>query len=330
MCILTCRETCQCKCIWNSIFLPSKTEILHAVLESYQEYYAETYLDYEPLFEIDWAAVDSMDYYNRFEFMDDTIQRMKRFLQYKNDRTLSQYENSYDDLLMELSQGPAQNIKTFQAYITQNGITSDRDELIRQFVYMQNLSEEEHARKLQEYEVLKEAIEMYDSTTTKVVFIPALDDEKAFYMNRTKVGLDYLSEKADAAKLQADSAAYSARHYSDLQTCFGDVRVMDEHGNQIQTQNTSAQKMHADELYERLKGEIQQLTEQAQLLTSKGNQTTQQDLVLSGTFRNVGIVSVAISSAKQFMLLLMAAYVIGYSINALVRKETEGDTEEKE
>ena len=62
------------------------------------------------------------------------------------------------------------------------------------------LCEEENIRKTEEYNVLKEAIEMYDSTTTKVVFIPALDDSKEFYMNRTNIGLDYLSEKADAAK----------------------------------------------------------------------------------------------------------------------------------
>lgn len=320
----------QCECIWKSFSLPSKTEILHAVLESYQEYYAETYLDYEPLFDIDWTTVDSMDYYNRFEFMNDTLQRLNRFLEYKNNRSLSQHENHYDDLLVELSQGPAQNIKTYQAYITQNGVTSDRDELIRQFVYMQNLSEEENARKMQEYQVLREAVEMYDSTTTKVVFIPALDEEKAFYMNRTKVGLDYLSEKADAAKLDADSAAYSAQHYSYLQTCFADTYIVDENGNQTQTKNTPAQRTHADELYQRLKEEIQHLTKQTQLLTSDGNKTTQQDLVVSGPFRNVGIISVAMSSAKQFMLLLMAAYVVGYSVNAMFWKKSEGKMEEKE
>ena len=59
----------QCKSIWRSIFLPSKVEILNAVLQCYQEYYSELYLSYNSLFEIDWTVVDSMDYYNRFEFM---------------------------------------------------------------------------------------------------------------------------------------------------------------------------------------------------------------------------------------------------------------------
>jgi hypothetical protein len=87
---------------------------------------------------------------------------------------------------------------------------------------MQRLNEEEHLRKTQEFNVLTEAIEMYDSTTTKVVFIPALDEADEFYMNRTKVGLDYLSEHADEAKLQADTADYNAKRYSYLQNVLKD------------------------------------------------------------------------------------------------------------
>ena len=130
--------------------------------------------------------------------------------------------------------------------------------------------------------------------------------------------------------MQADSAAYSAQYYSYLQTCFDDTYVMDENGNQTQAKNTPEQRSHADELYERLKEEIQQLNAQTQILTSNGSQSAQQDLVISGPFRNVGIVGVAMSTGKQVMLLLMAAYVIDYSINALFRKKTEGDMEEKE
>ena len=318
----------QCKSLWRSFSLPSKTEILNAVLQSYQEYYSELYLSYGSLFEIDWSVADSMDYYNRFEFMDDTLQRLMRFLQYKNSRSMAQngtYTNSgYYDLIIELSKGPAQGINDYQAYVTQNGVTNNKEDLLRQFVYMQKLSEEENARKMQEYNVLKEAIEMYDSTTTKVVFIPALDDNKEFYMNRTNIGLDYLSEKADASKLQADSAKYSAKQYSYLQTCFGEEYIIDENGNQIQIKNTSAQREHADELYENLKKEIQQLTMEADLLTSNGKQTDPEELKISAPFCNVSIVSVGMSLAKRFVLLTMSAYVLVYVTMAISKKKQKG------
>ena len=314
----------QCKSIWRSIFLPSKKEILDAVLQSYREYYSELYLSYDSLFETDWAAVDSMDYYNRFEFMDDTIQRLLRFLQYKNAlgtaQTGSNAASDYYDLIVEISRGPAHGINDYKAYVTQNGVTNNKDDLLRQLAYMHELCEEEQARKLKEHDVLKDAIRMYDSTTTKVVFIPALDGSKEFYMNRTNIGLDYLSEKADDAKLQADSAAYYAKQYSYLQTCFGDKYIIDENGNRKQINNTSDQRAHADELYESLKKEIQQLTAEAELLTGNGKQTASEEFKISGPFRNVSIVGVGMSTAKRFVLLIMSAYVVVYVTMAIYKK----------
>lgn len=318
----------QCKALLQSFSLPAKTEILSAVLQSYQEYYAETYLNYDSLFEIDWSVVDSMDYYNRFEFMEDTIARLMRFLEYKNTGSIlqsgSNSNTDYYDLTAELAKGPAHAIEDYQAYITQNGVTNNKEALLRQFVYMQKLSEEENARKMQEYNVLKEAIEMYDSTTTKVVFIPALDNDEAFYMNRTKVGLDYLSEKADAAKLQADSAKYASKQYSYLQTCFGAEYLMDENGEETQNKNTTAQRAHADELYESLKKEIQQLITQTALLTSDGKQANHEALTISEPFGNISMISVGISFAKRFAVLTLAVYVVLCGVSVLFGKRRKG------
>ena len=319
----------QCESLWKSFFLPSKTEILKAVLQSYEEYYTELYLSYDSLFEIDWSVVDSMDYYNRFEYMDDTIQRLMRFLQYKNTRSMAQNETytnpGYYDLIVELSNGPAHGINDYQAYVTQNGVTNNREELLRQFIYMQELCEEENARKLQEYDVLKKAIEMYDSTTTKVVFIPALDDSKEFYMNRTNIGLDYLSEKADAAKLQADTAIYSAKHYSYLQTCFATEDIIDEDGNKVKVKNTPDQRAHADGLYEKLKDELQRLIGEVAALADEGKQLDRENLDISEPFNSVNIVGVGISTAKKFVLLTMAAYVAVYAVMAVYRKKQKSE-----
>ena len=319
----------QCKSFFRSFFLPSKAKILEAVLQSYQEYYAESYLNYTSLFIIDWSLVDAMDYYNRFEFMDDTIQRLTRFLQYKNARSVAEdgtpATSVYYDLIVELSKGPAHGINGYHAYVTQNGVTNNKTDLLRQFVYMQELCEEENARKLQEYTVLKAAIEMYDSTTTKVVFIPALDDSKEFYMNRTNVGLDYLTEKADAAKLQADSAAYSAKHYLYLQTCFGEEFITYENGDRVRIKNTEEQRNHADQLYENLKKEIQQLTVEAGLLTNNGEPADLEELKISAPFCNVSIIGIGMSFAKRFVLLIMAAYVLAFVVAAMPKRKNRGE-----
>ena len=318
----------QCKSFFRGLFLPSKTKILNAVLQSYQEYYGEMYLDYNSLFIIDWSVVDSMDYYNRLAFMGDIAQRLERFLYLKNSQTSSRGEgDTYYDLIVELNQGPMKNLEKYQAYILQYGVTINKNELLRQFAYMQELSEEENARKKQECDALKDAIALYDATTTKVVFIPALDGNDEFYMNRTKVGLDYLSEKADAAKLQADSAAHSAAQYAYLQTCFGEEYIVDENGVKKQIRNTPAQQAHADALCESLKADIQRLITQYVAIHANGRDVNQEYLIVGAPFANVSIVSVAISGAKRFVLLSMAAYVVIYAVTAVKENKQEKEQE---
>lgn len=321
----------QCESLFRGFLLPSKNKILSAVLDSYKEYYGERYLDYASLFNIDWSVVDSVDYYNRFEHMNDIVQRLSRFLQYKNGQDVSQKKTNagvgYYDLIVELARGPLKSIENYQAYILQYGVTIDKNDLLRQLAYMQELSEEENARKSQEYEVLKAAIDLYDATTTKVVFIPALDGNDEFYMNRTKVGLDYLSEKADAAKLQADSAAHAAKQYAYVQTCFGEEYIIDENGEKRQIRNTPVQQAYTDVLYKSLKEDIQRLIIELAALNENGKTADREYLYISAPFVNVSMVGVAMSAAKRMVLLCMAAYVGIYvttSVRAGKQKKRQG------
>lgn len=313
------------KSILRSLILPSKSEILSAVLSSYEEYYEQKHLRYEPLFDVDWSEADEMDHYNRAEFMDDALQRLLRFLYAKNGDHVARPEvndgTSVYDLIVEMVQGPSRSIENYRAYVIQNGLTDDGRELLRQFAYMEHLYNEENSRAAQRYLVLRDAIEMYDSTTTKVVFIPALDGEKSFYMNRTKVGLDYLTEEADTTKLQADTAAYVAKHYADLQTYFA------EGANPAG--NTAEKKAYAEHLYESIKAEIQLLANEAEQLSEEGSVVNQDKLAFSEPGNSATIVSVAISAAKMFALLLMAAYVVVYSVKMIsghkAQKEQGGE-----
>ena len=323
----------QCKSLFRSLLLPSKNRILSTVLESYKEYYGEMYLDYDSMFNIDWSVVDTMDYYNRFEHMDDIVQRLSRFLQYKSGQDVAQKKTNADmgyyDLIVELSHGPMKNIENYQAYILQYGVTIDKADLLRQLAYMKELSEEENERKKQEYEALREAIDLYDATTTKVVFIPALDGNDSFYMNRTKVGLDYLSEKADAAKLQADSAAHLAKHYAYVQTCFGEEYIIDANGAKKQIRNTPVQQAYTETLYKSLKEDIQRLITELKELNEEGKTENREYLYMSAPSANVSIVGVAASAAKRMVLLCMAAYVCVYAVTTM-RMRKQKKTQEVE
>ena len=298
----------------------SVDRILEAVAESYQEVYAASNLTYDSMFEIDWDSIESMDYYNRAEALRTEAMRILRFLQDKADENpvaeSSSEELTYGDLSNDLRQLICVDIENHQAYIIQNSITKSRKELLRQFRYMEELYKEEKERKTEEYLILDEAVDMYDSTTTKVVFIPALDQDDSFYMNRTKVGLDYLVESADAARLAADEAEHNAKYYLYLQSCFAETATLKQ-----------SQIAHTDAIYQNIRGELEELIESVKLLLAECNQTENEGIKVSDARMSAGIAGIGMSFAKRFVILSMAAYVLLCIPSVFPKKKMEESQE---
>ena len=294
--------------------------ILEAVAQSYQEVYAASYLTYDAMFEIDWSSIDTMDYYNRAEALRTEAMRILRFLQDKaNENPTAEFSSgklTYGDLSNDLWQLIRVDIKNHQAYIIQNSITKSHKELLRQFRYMEEIYKEEKERKTEEYLILDEAVDLYDSSTTKVVFIPALDQDDSFYMNRTKVGLDYLVERADAARLAADEAEHNAKYYQYLQTCFSETDTP-----------TQSQIEHTDVIYGNIKEQLEEMMESVRLLLAESNQTENEGIKVSDADMSAGIVGVGMSFAKRFVILSMAAYVL-ICIPAVFSKKKIEDSQE--
>jgi hypothetical protein len=153
---------------------------------------------------------------------------------------------------------------------------------------------------------------MYDSTTTKVVFIPALDQNDSFYMNRTKVGLDYLVESADSARLAADEAEHNAQYYQYLQTCFADAVTPKK-----------SQTKHADAVYLDIKEQVEDMAESVKLLVEENNRTANEGIKVSGAEMSAGILGVGMSFAKRFVIVYMAAYVLICIPSAFTKKKRE-------
>lgn len=304
----------------RALFFPSAERILDAVTESYQDVYETTYLTYDSMFEVDWVAIDAMDYYNRAEALRTEATRILRFLQDKANETpvgkTSSQKLAYGDLSNNLGQLINVDIENHQAYIIQNSITSSHKELLRQFRYMEEISVEEMERRTEEYLALDEAVDMYDSTTTKVVFIPALDQNDSFYMNRTKVGLDYLVERADAARLAADEAENTAKYYQYLQTCFAETVTPKQ-----------SQIAHTNDIYVSIKEELQALMESVKELLAESNQTENEGIKASKAAMNTDIVGVGMSFAKRFVILSMVAYVLICIPSFFPKKKTEESQE---
>lgn len=211
------------KAILNQFAMPPKNEILNAVAESYREYYEKKYITTSDMFDVDWKKTESLDYFNRANEINNILTRMNRYLEKRYDEDVKFVSESgvgFGDLSAEAARIMNTDVEQYKAFVIQNGITSDRDALLKQLRYVSQKNREQTQRSRGEYGIMLDGISIYDPLTTKVVFVPSLDSENDFYMNRTKIGIDYLTENANSAKLEGDEAESRAEYYDYLISLF--------------------------------------------------------------------------------------------------------------
>ena len=282
---------------------PDKKEILKCFAESVCEFYDENYIANGAALKLDWSKADDKDYYNKAAKTKSYAERISRFLleKYNNDpEYVASNGKGFGDVYTEVEQFISIDVNNYVAYIVQNGLTRDKAALLRQFTFMEDMNNETNLRKTAEYDISKEAIDIYDSNTTKVLFIPALDDLRAFYMNRTKVGIDYLFEIASESKTLANDAMNNAIRYNYLKQHFSVVPDAPESAYDT-----------ADKMYEELKEKLDSIVETAGVVVTDASQTYQKENILVGdVYRSFSTVSMAIHGAKRFVMLAIVVFLL--------------------
>ena len=292
--------------VFKQIAMPGKGKILKNVAESYSELYFDKYIAGKVAMELDWSDTDSLDYYNKATETKAAAEKVSRFIlsKYNNNPEFVSVEGiGYGDLYTEIEQILEVDVNNYMSFVIQNGVTNDKESLLRQFSFMENLHNEKNTRHMSAYKVTKDVVDFYDSNTTKVVFVPALDGERTFYMNRTKVGIDYLIEKASTEKVLADESKYDAERYRYLTKRFSNKNAVPEKVVDA-----------TDEMYTEIKGKINDFIDKAEVVISEGSQADEHELLEVGNaYSDTGLVSMAICGGKIFVMLLLIAFLV-YSL----------------
>lgn len=306
----------------NQFFMPGKKEILKSVAESYDEYYTEKYIESCAGMKTDWINVDVLDYFNKAEGTKSAAEKISRFVWSKYDENpefVSASGIGYGELCTEIDRIISIDIENYMSYVIQNGLTVDKDSLLRQFAFMENMYNEANTRHMSAYGITKEAIEYYDANTTRVVFVPALDDERVFYMNRTKVGIDYLIEKASEEKIAANEAFYNAEKYRYLTESFSN--------------SSPASKVTyeaADKMYTDIKEKINRFTANAETVIVDGTKSKKHEKIdLGKPYSSIDLVSMAIVGGKSFIMLLIVAFLLASLFEGAGKLVSKRELEDK-
>lgn len=301
--------------VFKQLAMPSKTKILQCVADSYKEYYENNYVLTSEVFDIDWSKTKSLDYFNRASEINNILNRISRYLgkRYDEDvKFVSKDGLSFGDLKDEAAGIMQNDIESYKSFVIQNGITSDRDKLLKQFRYVLNTNNDQAVRSRGEYAIMLDGISIYDPSVTKVVFIPALDSENVFYMNRTKIGIDYLTEDASKANLAGDEAENNAHYYEYLINQFGTI---ENSGDWI--------LKAADKRCEEIISKVNDFCERAVAVNDEYiSSVSYEGVEISSISYGLGIIPSGVAIAKITVIWASVLYVLWLAYSVLQKKKS--------
>ena len=300
--------------VFKQLAMPSKTKILQCVADSYKEYYENNYVLTSEVFDIDWSKTKSLDYFNRASEINNILNRISRYLGKRYDEDVefvSKDGVSFGDLKDEAAGIMQNDIESYKSFVIQNGITSDRDKLLKQFRYVLNTNNDQAVRSRGEYAIMIDGISIYDPSITKVVFIPALDSENVFYMNRTKIGIDYLTEDASKANLAGDEAENNAHYYEYLISQFGNV-----------TNSEDWILKAADKRCEEIISKVNDFCERAVAVNDEYiSSVSYEGVEISSISYGQGLIPSAVAIAKITVIWASVLYVLWLACSVLQKKK---------
>ena len=300
--------------VFKQLAMPSKTKILQCVADSYKEYYENNYVLTSEVFDIDWSKTKSLDYFNRASEINNILNRISRYLGKRYDEDVefvSKDGVSFGDLKDEAAGIMQNDIESYKSFVIQNGITSDRDKLLKQFRYVLNTNNDQAVRSRGEYAIMLDGISIYDPSITKVVFIPALDSENVFYMNRTKIGIDYLTEDASKANLAGDEAENNAHYYEYLISQFGNV-----------TNSEDWILNAADKRCEEIISKVNDFCERAVVVNDEYiSSVSYEGVEISSISYGQGLIPSAVAIAKITVIWASVLYVLWLACSVLQKKK---------
>ncbi len=95
------------------------------------------------------------------------------------------------------------NLENYYAFITQNGVSKNNSDFVERVSFLIENKSLDYDIFNEEANIKKNVLSDYNGSITANAFIPAINAEKDYYMNRTKTGLDYVTDEAQTAQIRA-------------------------------------------------------------------------------------------------------------------------------
>ena len=200
-------------------------EFLNALAESYNEFFAKTYLDKNTVLKFDGGEkLNGYDYDEICQSVTDSVNSMINYLGHKQslsaDFVSSDTGYKFSELVTALENLRDIDIEKLRAYVRQNRVSKNKDTFLNKKKYLIDNETRNYDYLHGASEISNKSLRLYDARISGVAFVPTVDAENEFYMSRTKTGIDNLSKLSYKNGIRATEIKKTIDDYTDKYNSF--------------------------------------------------------------------------------------------------------------
>ena len=175
--------------------------LLRIFCGSYKDYFMEHYGENQSVFSCTMPDYFDTEPYLRLKSLTLRADQLDRYLTARVSENKSYQDATTGNTFLSLSK-QIQNVINYeipriQAYILRGGLSADVSSLTAMLQYKLQIEQLDYQEQMAYYNSDNLGIGLYDESMSAIVMIPTLDENREFYMSRTKIGIDDLALQAN-------------------------------------------------------------------------------------------------------------------------------------
>ena len=199
-------------------------QLLTTLSEVYTEYFFEKYTQKNTVLDVSGLDLSKYDYSEIVTIYGDRIASMLALLDsYKNENSTfrsTETNQTFVNLMDMLNNLRSVELPKLEAYITTSGVSKDRFTFLNKLAYQKSAQGLRYNKANSSKSIILGAIDLYDAELTGSLFIPTVDRNNNLYMNKTKTGIDYLSQDAQAKGEESEAIHADLDRYDFLTSVY--------------------------------------------------------------------------------------------------------------
>jgi len=200
------------------------TEVLDALAKSYKEYFIKKYTEKNTVLKVDAMNYPNYEYLEIADLYANKITSMVQYLQNHNNENgtyrATKTNETFSNLITMLTNLNDIDVEKYRTYVTESALVKSKENYLNKLQYTVNSLELDYQKAIQSSNFTSDVMQKYDPSITGIMYIPSIDANNQYYMNRTQTGLDYLTKDAYKEAKQAEMIRASIDHYQYLITAF--------------------------------------------------------------------------------------------------------------